>query len=128
LFAFELTAAQDTFYDVGSPLWLKYGTYALCHIAHVVLLGLCLARILSFAGPAGRPHGAQWTGYLVAGYFTCASLVFFGSDRFRLPFLPWMLIEAAVVVVGAPLARVEQSSTWPRTWRGLHTPARRSTG
>jgi hypothetical protein len=35
---------------------------------------------------------------LIAGYFTSICLVFHGEDRYRLPILPWILLEAAVVV------------------------------
>jgi hypothetical protein len=45
-----------------------------------------------------RPHGLQWIGFIVTLYFMLMAMLFFGLDRFRLPFLPWMIIEGSIVV------------------------------
>ena len=51
--------------------------------------------------PGQRPRGILWCSWLFIGYFTLLGLVFHGQDRYRLPILPWLLIEAAVIVARA---------------------------
>jgi 4-amino-4-deoxy-L-arabinose transferase-like glycosyltransferase len=81
-----------------SPAWVKYGLFAATQLAYVAFLSLLVVRAFELLAPARRPRGVQWTGWLLAGYFTLLCLVFHGEDRYRLPILPWILIEGCVVL------------------------------
>jgi 4-amino-4-deoxy-L-arabinose transferase-like glycosyltransferase len=71
-----------------------------CQLAWMTIAGLVLVRLLSWRNRDQRPVGLRWSGWLLTAYFTAICLVFFGTDRYRLPVLPWLLIEAAVVLAG----------------------------
>jgi 4-amino-4-deoxy-L-arabinose transferase-like glycosyltransferase len=100
LFAFELSAAQEFFAGRRAAPGLKYGSYFASQAAYLVLFGLCLLRGAGLALREARPAGLQWTGFWVAGAVLFAALATFGQDRFRLPLLPWMFLEAGVAVRG----------------------------
>ncbi len=100
LFAFELSAAQTFFAGRPTAPGLKYGSYVASQAAYLALFGLCLLRCTGLAAGAQRPAGLQWTGFWVAGTVLLAALATFGQDRFRLPLLPWMVLEAGVAVRG----------------------------
>jgi 4-amino-4-deoxy-L-arabinose transferase-like glycosyltransferase len=75
--------------------------YGVCQFAWLAIALLVVARIVSWRDPAARPRDGEWAGWLLVGYFTAICLVFHGEDRYRLPLLPWFLIEAAVVIAAA---------------------------
>lgn len=100
LFAFELSAAQEFFAGRQASPGLKYGSYIASQAAYLALFGLCLLRGAGLAVREARPAGLQWTGFWVAGAVLLAALATFGQDRFRLPLLPWMVLEAGVAVRG----------------------------
>lgn len=99
LFAFELTGAQWLLHEQSYPAWFKYGIYATSQLSYVLLLVLVLVRPLSFTQRRERPQRLQWTGWIVGATVVLTTLVTLGQDRFRMPFLPWMIIEASVVLV-----------------------------
>lgn len=99
LFAFELTGAQWLLHERRYPSWFKYGIYAISQLSYLLLLALVSLRILSFSQRLERPQGLQWTGWTVGATVVLTTLVAFGQDRFRMPFLPWMIIEASVILV-----------------------------
>lgn len=105
LFGFELDAAQAFFTTTRAPSWVKYGSYGLSQAAYLVLLALFLARCVAIlrAGANQRPVGLQWTGFWVGGAVLVVTLATFGHDRYRLPFLPWMMIEAVRAADRGPL-------------------------
>jgi 4-amino-4-deoxy-L-arabinose transferase-like glycosyltransferase len=82
----------------ASPAWIKHGLFAVAQLAYVAFLTIFVVRAFELPGTARRPRGVQWTGWLLAGYFTLLCLVFHGEDRYRLPILPWILIEGCVVL------------------------------
>lgn len=85
------------------PAWARFGLYGLTQLAYWALLGVLGFRLAeALARPSARPRGVQRTGYAVALVFTAVCLVFFGSDRFRLPIMPWLFMEAAVVLAQRP--------------------------
>jgi 4-amino-4-deoxy-L-arabinose transferase-like glycosyltransferase len=100
LFALELWAARGAFPADTRALALKYGLYAFCQLSYTGLFTLFCARLLSFADPEQRPRHRQWVGFLVGAALASVALVTFGLDRYRLPFLPWMIIEASVAYCG----------------------------
>ena len=100
LFAFELSAAQSFFAAGQAPPWLKYASFLACQAAYLALFGLCLLCAAGLARIADRPIGAQWMGFWVAGTVVFAALATFGQDRFRLPLLPWMVLEVSMAVLG----------------------------
>ena len=107
----ELSAAQWLFADEGHSPAFKYSAYLVSEGAYLVLLALLGLRCLSWTGTGETPRGSQWTGYLVGAVGVFVTLVTFGQDRFRMPILPWMLIEAAVVLVSTSASpRLEQNS------------------
>jgi 4-amino-4-deoxy-L-arabinose transferase-like glycosyltransferase len=79
----------------------RHALYGLSQLTWMALALLVLARVASWRAASQRPRGAQWSGWLLVAYFTAICLVFHGEDRYRLPVLPWFLIEAAVVLAGA---------------------------
>jgi 4-amino-4-deoxy-L-arabinose transferase-like glycosyltransferase len=102
LYLLETEAVTSLFQgDHPSPAWMKYALYGVSQFAYVLLLIAVCARAVDYFVPARRPHGAQWTGLLIAGYFTGICLIFHGEDRYRLPILPWFLIESALVLASA---------------------------
>ncbi len=102
LYLAETEAATSLFQGSHpSPSWMKYTLYGASQLVYVFLLICCFVRLGDLVNPAQRPRGAQWTGWLLAGYFTLICLLFSGSDRYRLPILPWILIEGAVVLARA---------------------------
>jgi len=97
LYLLEVTAAESLLQN--HPLWLKYGMYGVTQIFYLPILILFVLRALNLFDARLRPQGIQWTGWLIAIYFTLLTLVFFGVDRYRLPFFPWMIIEASVMLL-----------------------------
>jgi hypothetical protein len=96
LFLLEVSAAQSLFQD--QPFWFKYASYGITQIFYLPIL-ICFAlRIFNLLDASTRPHGVQWIGLVITGYFTLMAMLFFGQDRFRLPFLPWMIIESSIVI------------------------------
>ena len=89
----------------ASPAWVKHGLFAVAQLAYVAFLSLFVVRVLELPWRAHRPRGAQWTGWLLAGYFTLLCLVFHGEDRYRLPILPWILVEGCVVLARSQPSR-----------------------
>jgi hypothetical protein len=77
----------------------RHVLYAISQAAWVVVALLVIGRIVSWRHGDARPRAAQWCGWLLVAYFTAVCLVFHGEDRYRLPILPWLLIEAAVVCI-----------------------------
>lgn len=96
LLLLEVSAAQTLFQD--QPFWFKYASYGITQIFYLPILILFALRLFNSLDPASRPHGIQWIGLIVAAYFTLIAILFIGEDRYRLPFLPWMIIESSVVV------------------------------
>jgi 4-amino-4-deoxy-L-arabinose transferase-like glycosyltransferase len=100
LYLLEATAAGSLFQgEQVYPLWEKYGLYGIFELCYLPLLLLFCYRVFDVLSIANRPRGVQWTGWLFTLYFTFVSLVFFGNDRYRLPILPWMVIESSVVLL-----------------------------
>ena len=79
-------------------------------LTYVCVLILFCTRALELLTPAHRPRAEQWTGWLFVGYFTLLCLVFHGQDRYRLPILPWILIEGSVVLARAAGGRVREGA------------------
>lgn len=103
------------------PVWVKYGVYTACQLAYTALLTLFLARTVSLLQPVERPRGLQWTAHLVGLTVTSVTLLTFGQDRFRMPFLPWMAIEAAVAFLRLS-GGTRQLDQLPRPRRGCRGP------
>ena len=78
---------------------IRHALYGMSQLAWLAIALLVAARLASWRRPDDRPRGTQWFGWLLVCYFTAICLVFHGEDRYRLPLLPWYLIEAAVVAV-----------------------------
>ena len=99
LYTLEVSAAESLFQsEQFYPGWEKYGLMGLTQIAYLAIAALFCLRILDIVSGGRGPRGVQWIGWFVIAYFTIVSMVFFGQDRFRLPILPFMLIEGAVVL------------------------------
>lgn len=81
-----------------SPASAKHALYGLSQFSYAAVLMVLLIRILSWQHREQRPRGTQWAGCLIAAYFTAVCLVLHAQDRYRLPILPWMLIEGSVVL------------------------------
>ena len=96
LFLLEVTAAQSLFQD--RPFWFKYASYGITQIFYILILSLFSLRIFNFLDQTTRPRGIQWIGLIITAYFVLMAMLFYGSDRYRLPFLPWMIIESSIVV------------------------------
>lgn len=96
LFSSALSTPRIALAAALIPIWLKYGIYALSQLAYVALLLLVIARVASWRRRDERPSGAQWTSVAVAAVVCAVAILTFGQDRFRIPLLPWMAIEAAV--------------------------------
>jgi 4-amino-4-deoxy-L-arabinose transferase-like glycosyltransferase len=110
LFLLEVSAAQALLQD--QPFWLKYASYGITQIFYLPIL-ICFAlRIFNLPDATTRPHGIQWIGFVITGYFMLMTMLFFGQDRFRLPFLPWMIIESSIVI--AWLANLNEVSARPQ--------------
>jgi 4-amino-4-deoxy-L-arabinose transferase-like glycosyltransferase len=108
LYLTETSAVDPVFQDFRIySKWMKYGVYGITQVSYMLVLLLFCFRMLDLFDAASRPRGIQWTGWILALYFTLLSLIFFGADRFRLPILPWMLIEVSVFVsrMVGPLAK-----------------------
>jgi hypothetical protein len=97
LYLLEVTAAESLLQN--HPLWLKYGMYGIAQIFYLPILILFGLRLLNLFEARLRLQGIQWLGWLVILYFTLLTLIFFGIDRYRLPFFPWMIIEASVILL-----------------------------
>lgn len=107
LYLLEMEVVTSLFQgEHPSPTWMKHALYATSQVVYLFSLILFCARAFELSSSSLRPCGAQWTGWLFVGYFTCLCLVFHGQDRYRLPILPWILIEASVVL--ARMAVVER--------------------
>jgi 4-amino-4-deoxy-L-arabinose transferase-like glycosyltransferase len=76
----------------------KHVLYGVSQLSYLCVMLLLVARVASFRDPARRPKGIQWTGWILAAYFTGICLIFHSEDRYRLPILPWILLEGAVVL------------------------------
>ena len=96
LFLLEVTAAQSLFQD--QPFWFKYASYGITQIFYIPILSLFALRIFNLLDETTRPRGIQWIGLIITVYFVLMAMLFYGSDRYRLPFLPWMIIESSIVV------------------------------
>ena len=102
LYLLETEATTSLFQgEHPSAAWMKYTLYGASQIVYVAFLVLFCLRVLDLGAHSRRPRGAQWTGWLLIGYFTLLCLVFHGEDRYRLPILPWMLIEGSVLLARA---------------------------
>lgn len=100
LFALEVSAARGVLPETTRSLWLKYGLYALGQLSYAALFTAFCVRLLSFADRELRPRRRQWVGLAIGATVACVAVVTFGLDRYRLPFLPWMMIEASVAFCG----------------------------
>jgi 4-amino-4-deoxy-L-arabinose transferase-like glycosyltransferase len=80
------------------PPWLKYSLYGITQLCYIPFLLLFFLRIVELLHVVNRPRGLQWTGWLFAFYFTLLCLIFLGEDRYRLPILPWMMLESSVLL------------------------------
>jgi 4-amino-4-deoxy-L-arabinose transferase-like glycosyltransferase len=92
----EVSAAQTLFQD--EPPRLKYLSYGITQIFYLPILILFALRVFNLRNPALQPRGIQWTGLMVVVYFTLMAALFIGEDRYRLPILPWMIVESSVIV------------------------------
>jgi hypothetical protein len=84
---------------------IRHALYGVSQLAWMLVALLVLARVHSWRDGHQHPRAAQWTGWLLVAYFTAICLVFHGEDRYRLPVLPWFLIEAAVALCAAAQPR-----------------------
>jgi hypothetical protein len=106
LFLLEVSAAQTRFQD--KPSWFKYAAYGVTQLFYLPILIMFILRILNLGNATTRPHRLQWIGFMIIGYFVLIAMLFSGHDRYRLPFLPWMVIEGSILVprladfVGSP--------------------------
>lgn len=75
----------------------KYALYAVSQLAYMAVLLALLARAMQALRARERPTREQWAGPILCAYFTLLCLVFHGEDRYRLPILPWMLFQVAVL-------------------------------
>ena len=106
LYLLETSAVTGLFQgDHHYPLWAKYGLYGISQLCYLAVLALFGARAFQISTRATRPRGLGWTPWIFISYFTLVTLAFFGQDRFRLPILPWMVMEACVLLTGAAGAR-----------------------
>ena len=96
LFLLEVSAAQSLFQD--QPSWFKYSFYGITQIFYLPILTCFALRIVNLLDASTRPHGIQWIGLIITVYFMLMGMVFTGLDRYRLPFLPWIIIESSIVV------------------------------
>ena len=76
----------------------RHFLYGLSQLAWLTVAALVIVRMASFFRSNARPRGANWVGWWLVAYFTAICLVFHGEDRYRLPLLPWFLIEAAAAL------------------------------
>ena len=113
LFAFEFEAASALLqgHPAGSPARLM--AFGASQLVHALLLALLLARLLSWRDPGQRPRGLQWTGWWLAAGVTALALLTHGQDRYRLPLLPWMVLEAAVWIAGRVARREPHAGGQP---------------
>ena len=96
LYAFETSAVTALFQgDRPASPALKYALHAVSQLAYVAVLAAFLLRAFELLTRLARLSGTQWAGWIVALGFTAVAVLFFGQDRFRLPILPWMMIEGA---------------------------------
>jgi 4-amino-4-deoxy-L-arabinose transferase-like glycosyltransferase len=100
LYAFEFEAASGLLqgHPAGSPA--RLAAFGVSQFAYGVVLALLLARVLSWSHPGRHPRGVQWVGWWVAAGVTALCLLTHGQDRYRLPILPWMVLEGAVWLAG----------------------------
>ncbi len=97
LYLLETSAATSFFQGQRTYSSLKkYTLYGVTQFCYLALLILFCFRVLDLFTATNRPQGIQWVGWILVSYFTFLALIFFGTDRFRLPILPWMLIESSV--------------------------------
>jgi 4-amino-4-deoxy-L-arabinose transferase-like glycosyltransferase len=96
LFLLEVTAAQALFQD--QPFWVKYGSYGFTQIFYLLILICFTLRVFNLLDDTTRPRGIQLMGFIIILYFTMMAILFYGLDRYRLPFLPWMIIESSIVI------------------------------
>lgn len=94
----EVSAAQLVLQD--QPPWIKYTFYGITQIFYIPILMCFALRTLNIVHSTRRPRAIKWIGFIITGYFTVMAMLFFGQDRFRLPFLPWMILETSVVLAG----------------------------
>lgn len=112
LYAFETNAVTHAFQ--GSQRFsgeFKYVLYGVSQLVYFLVLVLFLRRAAELRNPERRPRGSQWAGWLLVGYFTLMSMLFFGEDRYRLPIFPFMLIEASHLL--SRLTSVEKDGDEP---------------
>lgn len=101
LYAFETSAVTALFQgERRASSRVKYALHGASQLAYLVVLGLFLLRLVDIVLGRARPAGAQWVGWIAIACFTGVSLIFFGQDRFRLPILPWMILEGCAQVAG----------------------------
>ena len=84
---------------------VRHFLFGASQLAWISIALLVLARVVSWRRKADRPRGARWSGWLLVAYFTAICLVFHGEDRYRLPIMPWFIIEAAAFAVAAAQRR-----------------------
>ena len=106
MYLLETQAVSSNFQGAvrGSDL-VRHLLYATSQAAWVLVALLAFGRVSSWRHGDARPRNIQWSGWLLVLYFTAICLVFHGEDRYRLPILPWLLIEAAAAVAGTCFAR-----------------------
>ena len=96
LYALETSAVTALFQgDRPASPALKYALHAVSQLAYVAVLAAFLLRAFELLTRRTRLSGTQWAGWIVILGFTAVAVLFFGQDRFRLPILPWMMIEGA---------------------------------
>jgi 4-amino-4-deoxy-L-arabinose transferase-like glycosyltransferase len=110
LFLLE-TSAVTALTQGGSVL--KAPLLVLCQAAWMALAGLLLLRLAGLGRTGEGPLGIRLLPPLVAGAFSALSLVFFGDDRFRMAFLPFLLLEGAVVLEALALGSWNPSASSP---------------
>ena len=100
LYLLETEAVTSLFQGENpSPAWMKYTLDGISQLFYVFFLIAFCIRALDLVTAGQRPRGVHWTGWILAAYFTVICLVLHGEDRYRLPILPWILIERSVLLV-----------------------------
>jgi hypothetical protein len=110
LFLLEVNCAQTLLEDY--PPLIKYSSYGISQLFYVFIAILFILRLLNLTDATTLPRGVQWTSFIIIAYFVLVAMVFFGMDRYRLPLLPWMIIESSVVVAWLGDCRTAISQGW----------------
>lgn len=76
---------------------LRMVLYGISQAGYLLLLLPFVTRVIRRRYDRERAAPDRWTGWLLILYFTGVTLLFFGDSRFRLPILPWMILEVGAL-------------------------------